>query len=442
MGILQRVATALKQLFGPLAQQAAQATGVIVRQRKFTPMSLAQTFVLGFLQKPNASDEELAFVAAQAGAVDTPQAIDQRQTPKLAAFLEELFRRAVRVVIQAERVLAPILERFAAVTILDSTVIGLPDSQSQRFAGCGGRCGFGRAAMKLQTELDLRSGAITHVEVESGRSADSSTPRQHVRRAKGSLRITDLGYFCVGVFAAMVGAAEHFLSRLQFGTGIRLPDGQSVDVLEWLACQSTPCVDRPILLGLEQRLACRLIAWRLPEEQANRRRQRLREEFQRKWGREPSAQRLAWCEWTILVTSVPVEMLSVREAAVLYRARWQIELLFKRWKSQGRVATLDGSSEVRQVIRVWARLLAVLVQHWLLVSTVWGDATKSVDKLCQAVRLFVSRLLGSLDRPAELVRQLGELSALVAKTCRRNRRAKPGTFELLNAPSHLDYCLT
>lgn len=198
------------QLFGPLAQRAAHESGVIVRQRKFTPMSLAQTFVLGFLQKPNASDEELAQIAVQAGTVVTPQAIDQRQTLKLAAFLEELFRQAVRVVVQAERVLAPILKRFAAVTILDSTVIGLPDSQSQRFAGCGGRCGSGLAAMKLQTELDLRSGAIAHVGVESGRSADSSTPRQHVRRQKGTLRVTDLGYFCVSVFAAMVGAHEHF----------------------------------------------------------------------------------------------------------------------------------------------------------------------------------------------------------------------------------------
>jgi hypothetical protein len=45
-------------------------------------------------------------------------------------------------------------------------------------------------------------------------------------------------------------------------------------------------------------------------------------------GREPSAERLAWCDWTILVTNVPVELMTPEEVVVLYRARWQVELLF------------------------------------------------------------------------------------------------------------------
>jgi hypothetical protein len=432
---------ALSQVFGPLADEANRTTGVVVRQRKFTPLSLARTFVLGFLRKADPSDEELARVAAESGAAVTPQAIDQRQSPKLAAFLEELFRQAVRVVVGSDRLLAPILQRFAAVTLLDSTVIGLPESQHERFAGCGGRRGSGKSAVKLQTELDLRTGAVTHVELESGRSADNATPRQHIRRTEGTLRITDLGYFCVGVFAAMVRANEHFLSRLQFGTGVRLPGGEAVDVLRWLADQAGSFVDRPILLGSE-RLACRLIAWRFPPNRADRRRQKLREEFRRKWGREPTAERLAWCDWTILVTSVPAELLTPAEAAVLYRARWQIELLFKRWKSQGRVARLDASSEVRQVIRVWARLLAVLIGHWLMVATAWGDATRSVSKVCEAIREFVGRLLAVLDRPEELVRAIEDIGCVVTKTCRRNTRTRPGTFELLNDPSRLDFQLT
>jgi hypothetical protein len=442
VGIVGHVAAALKQLFGPLADAAAQTAGVIVRRRKFTALSLARTFVLGFLQKPDANDEQLAQVAAPCGAAVTPQAIDQRQTSKLAAFLEELFRKALRIVVATDRLLAPILGRFTAVTLLDSTVIALPDSQAERFPGCGGSHDAARAAMKLQTELDLRTGALSHVEIESGRSADNATQRQHVRRAKGTLRIADLGYFCVAVFGAMVAAGEHFLSRLLFNTGVRLPDAGVVDVLRWLSGQPGPFVDRPILLGAQEQLACRLIAWRLPPEQANRRRQKVREDHRRKWGREPSVERLAWCDWTILVTSVPEPLLSPTEAAVLYRARWQVELLFKRWKSQGLVATLSGSTEVRQVIRVWARLLAVLVQHWLMVASAWGDASKSVDKVCQAIRSWVGRLLAGLDRRDELVRVVADLGTVVAKTCRRNARSRPGTFELLNNPSRLDFQLT
>ena len=54
-----------------------------------------------------------------------------------------------------------------------------------------------------------------------------------------------------------------------------------------------------------------------PPEQANRRRQKLRQETLRKAGKSPIAERLAWCDWTILVTNVPTEMLMPAEAVVL-----------------------------------------------------------------------------------------------------------------------------
>lgn len=442
MGMVARVGAALQQVFGPLADQANRETQVVQRQRMLTPLSLARTFVLGFLQKPNASDEELARVAAQCGTPVTPQAIDQRHTPRLVAFLERLFRHAVRVVVGSEQALAPILDRFPAVVVLDSTTLGLPDDQRERFRGCGGRSGSGQAALKLQTELDLRSGALSHVEIESGRSADSATSRQQAVRGPGVLRITDLGYFSLAVFAAMQAVGEHFLSRLQYGVSVTGSAGPVGAVRTWLARQVGPWVDQEVQLGQDQSLTCRLVAWRVPPTVAAERRRKVRAAMRRKWGREPTAERLAWCDWTILVTSVPGARLTPAEAAVLYRARWQIELLFKRWKSQNRVAELSGSTPVRQLVRVWARLLAAVVQHWLVVASVAGDPTRSWDKVAEAVRGFVGRLVVSLSSPEELATVMADLLAVVATTCRRNRRRKPGTLELLNNVELLDFVLT
>jgi hypothetical protein len=441
MGILAKVGGALQRLFGEIAQTAAQESGVIQRTRKFNPVSLARTFVLGFLQNPRASDEKLAQMAVQCGAAVTPQAIEQRHTPKLVDFLERLFREATKLVVGSDRALAPILERFTSVTVIDSSTITLPDEMQEQFRGCGGSYGGGAAAMKLQTELELRSGALGHVEIEPGRSPDSATSRQDVRRGKGSLRISDLGYFSTAKFAEMTAAGEYFLSRLQFGTHV-LHHGLTVDVLAWLAKQAGPFVDVSVLLGKEQRLPCRLIAWRLPQEQANRRRQKLRQEMMSKRGREPSAERLAWCDWTILVTNVPEDLLTPKEAAVLYRARWQVELLFKRWKSQGLVAELSGSTVVRQMVRVWSRLVAAVVQHWLTVGSVWGDPTKSLHKVYEAVRAFVGRLAAALDCTTELERLFTDMCQTFAKTCRRDKRSKAGTFELLNDVGLLDFGLT
>ena len=442
MGIIAKVGSALQQLFGPVAEAAAERSGVIVRKRKFTGVALARTFVLGFLRNAKATDEDLAQMAAQCGVEVTPQAVEQRHTPRLVKFLEMLFREGTKLVVGSDRPLAPVLERFTSVTLLDSSTIQLPDGMQEQFAGCGGRHGFGKAALKLQTEWDLRSGALTHVEMEPGRSSDGGTVRQQARRGAGSLRITDLGYFNTAVFADLVATGEHFLSRLQFGTLVLSPAGRALELLAWLARQPGPLVDQPIVLGKEQRLACRLIAWRVPKEQADRRRQKLRQEILRKSGQQPSAERLAWCDWTILVTSVPPEMLTAAEALVLYRARWQVELLFKRWKSQDLVAVLSGSTEVRQMVRVWSRLLAALVQHWLVVTSAWGDPTKSLNKVAEAIRPFVNRIVAALPRLQDLLQAVADLCRATAKTCRRNPRRKPGTFELLNDVRRLEFCLT
>jgi hypothetical protein len=442
MQIVAKVGQALQFLFGPCAERANEVSRVIVRERKFTPLSLARTFVLGFLRNPNAGDEELAQIAAQCGADVTPQAIDQRHSPRLVKFLQELFCGATKVVVGSDKALAPILERFHSVTVLDSSTITLPDSMKEEFPGCGGSHGGGAAAMKLQTEWDLRSGAVTHLEIEPGRSPDAATTRQNARRGPGSLRITDLGYFNVGVFAEMTRNDEYFLSRLQFGTMVMEPDGAAVDLMRWLAKRPDRFVDCSILLGKEQRLACRLIAWRLPKEQADRRRQKLREEMLSRKGKEPTAERLAWCDWTILVTNVPMELMTPEEAVVLYRSRWQVELLFKRWKSQDLVAVLRGSTAVRQMVGVWSRLLAALVQHWLVIATVWGDPTKSLNKVGEAIRALVGRLAAALNRLADLEHALADLALITTKTCRRDKRSKPGTFELLNDISLLDLALT
>jgi hypothetical protein len=345
-------------------------------------------------------------------------------------------------VVGSDKALAPILERFTSVTLIDSSTITLPDEMQREYRGCGGSYGGGASAMKLQTELDLRSGAVVHVEIEPGRSPDGASCRQRVRRGKGSLRIADLGYFNAAIFAEMDLEGEYFVSRLQFGTRILLPECGAIELLDWLPRQPGPFVDQPVLLGNKQQLRCRLIAWRVPEEHANRRRQKLRRESLSKYGKEPTAGRLAWCDWTILVTNVPVEMMTPQEAVVLYRARWQVELLFKRWKGQDLVAVLKGSTVVRQMVGVWSRLLAALVQHWLVIGSVWGDPTKSLSKACEALRNFVGRLAASIDKQGELDRALAHASAAMAKTCRRNKRSKPGTFELLNDVSLLDFRLT
>jgi len=142
------------------------------------------------------------------------------------------------------------------------------------------------------------------------------------------------------------------------------------------------------------------------------------------------------------VTNVPPKKWSVREAAVFYGARWQIELLFKRWKSEGLIAQLRGATVVRQLVRVWARLIGALIQHWMIVAVAWGDPSKSLAKLGQAVRSFAGRMLAALHDTGGLRRVLKDFARILHKTCRRNKRKNAGTFELLNDTALLNSGLT
>ena len=266
------------------------------------------------------------------------------------------------------------------------------------------------------------------------------TPLQKRTLPEGALRIADLGYFNTAVFQRFQDDGVYWLSRLLFGTNVYDVDGQQLPLMNWLVSQG-PLVDQRVRMGAEQKVACRIIAWRLPQEVAARRRQKLVENARRK-GRTPSAARLAWCDWMILVTNVPAQRLTPNEARVLYRARWQIELLFKRWKSQGFVAELEGATLTRKMVRLWARLLAVIVQHWLVIGSVWGHPRISPKKACDATRQFAVLLAAGSDQTAMLHKAIETMMESLQSTVRQNKRKRPSTFELLNNPEKIGYSLT
>ena len=58
--------------------------------------------------------------------------------------------------------------------------------------------------------------------------------------------------------------------------------------------------------------------------------------------------------------------------------RWQIELLFKLWKSHNRRANHAESQSVAwRMAEFWAKLIGVILQHWLLLTMTWLDFRRS-----------------------------------------------------------------
>ncbi len=422
---------ALQEVFTTTADALARRTGFVQRASKLTGAAFVQALVFGWLANPQASVEALAQAAAAVGVAISAQGLDQRFTEAAATFLEEMLAAAVQTVIAADPVAIPLLERFTAVVLLDSSTITLPAALALWWPGCSA----GTAALKLHVRYDLCRGYLSGLVVQEGRISDRSTAMQTAPLPRGALRISDLGFFTLGVFAAMTAQGVYWLSRLAPGTAVYTPDGARWDVLDLLAAQGAATVDLTVTLGVDHRLPGRLLAVRVPEEVVNQRRRRLRADAKRR-GKTPSAGQLAWCAWTIVVTSVPPTLLSLREALVLLRARWQIELLFKLWKSHGHIDESRSAQPWRVLTEVFAKLLAMVVQHWLLLVSCWAFPDRSLLKAAHTIRQHALSLASSLAYPAFLDHILAVVQRSIAAGCRLNRRKKhPNTYQLLLEPS-------
>jgi hypothetical protein len=437
MTTVPQLAQTLQTVFTTTADAAARATGFVQRRSKLTGAAFVQALVFGWLANPHASLAALAQAVAVAGVAISPQGLDQRFTEAAAAFLEEVLAAAVQAVIAAEPVAIPLLQRFTAVVLLDCSTIVLPDALGLWWPGCGGSSAkHTQAALKLGVRFDLCRGALRGPLLYDGRTHESTTPIQRAPLPAGALRLADLGFFDLAALAQIAAQDGYWLSRLHFTTAVYDVQGRRWDVLDLLAAQGAVAqVDLSIALGAQQRLSARLLAVRVPQEVADQRRRRLRATA-RDRGRSPSATRLAWCDWTILVTNVPPGMLCGREALVLARARWQIELLFKLWKSQGHIDESRSGKPWRVLCEVYAKLLAMVVQHWLLLTGCWAYPDRSLVKAAQTVRQHAMHLASALACPAALCTAITLIHCCLAAGCRINRRKKkPNTYQLLLDPA-------
>src|SRR3712207_1398044 len=128
MTTIPQVAAAMQEILTTIADEAGRATGFVQRSSSLGGATFSQTLVFGFLANSAPALEELAQTAATLGLAVTPQALDQRFTPRAADGLERVLSMAITRVIAAAPVAVPILDRFTAVYLQDSSTIVLPDA--------------------------------------------------------------------------------------------------------------------------------------------------------------------------------------------------------------------------------------------------------------------------------------------------------------------------
>lgn len=426
----------LHDLFHDTAAVLATESGFHQRSRCLTGPVFAQSVVFSLLQNPQATLDDFADTAAQLGAAVSPQAFDRRFGRAACGFLGALFLEAFNRSFQSLRpALVPLLRRFQGVFLRDATLVSLPASLASAFPGRGGRHQeHGKAAAcKLVFEAEVTTGMLTEVSVRAGLDNDRAAEVSGKPLPEGALLLEDMGFLSGDRLQGYIDQGVYVVTRIPAWTAVFDEEGRRIDLVKQLLKAKGWRYERQVQVMHGHKVKVRLLAVRLPDEEAEKRRQRvIREAKQR--GRKVSEKKLQLCEWNILVTNAPAELLTAEDAGVVRRVRWQIELVFKVFKSEGKIDQTRSEKPWRVLCELYAKLLAMVVQQWALLAAGYVMLAHSARKAARRVRQRAMTLLLGLGRLADVGREVARLARELYRHCRvASRKKAPSTLDRLTA---------
>lgn len=367
--------------------------------------------MFGGLAQPAATRKQLHHAATQAGLRVSLQGLDQRFNQAAVEFMRQLLEIALTEAVTGEGA-EGVLPYFNGVYLTDCT-----------------RLVWGEAGVKLALRLELQRGRL---------QACLTDLQQHDQKAEvverplpsGALHLGDLGFFKLKRFRDWSADGVFWLTRYKVGTRLQTLEGQSLELNALLAGRTAFTL--PVRLGSgSSTFSAYLVAAPLSEEAFAKRQTRLKDQVRR--DQHPLSKRQSdLSHWTLYLTNVP--HLSFEQAHILARARWQIELLFKLWKSHGNVLCSRSADPLRQQCEGYAKLLAVLVAHWTLLVAGWQHNHLSPLDALRILRTHVPSLLHALTSPRffdDFFRKLS-LDLDLAPPLSKRRKA-PRAFQLWSA---------
>lgn len=434
MRIIPKISRTMQELLKTEADNLAKDTGFVQRKSKMTGSLFSQTLVLGWLSNPTSTLEELSQVATSLGLEISAQGIEQRFNERTPDFFKALLEKAVSKLVSSDKSSVKILNKFTSVCVLDSSIISLPPQLENIWKGAGGTYGT-NSALKIGVRLDLVNGEINGPLLENGKGSliDKDIPKP------GGLRIADLGYFSVDKLKEINDNNSFFLSRWHVQTNLYTTENQKIDLVKVL--KNKTVLEMDVLLSAKK-LPVRLIAVKVAAEEIEKRIRKISDDARKKC-KPISKLREELIDFNIYLTNVPDTLLKFKEIIVLMKSRWQIELLFKLWKSEGKIDEWRTSNPYRILSEVYAKLIAMLIQHWLILISCWDCPERSLTKIVKNIRKNICLLIDNFNEKEinHIEDSLIRISKSLKKSKINKRSNKKSTHQLLSKPQSLSYTL-
>jgi len=393
---LKEIGQRIEQFFKDGVEKVAKETKFVQRASKLTGTKFLQALVFTSLEKTTLTLSGISQSCLDLGVAISEQGLDGRMNEQSVAFMKNMFQQAVQQLQGHEPLALELLQQFAAIYLVDSRQISLPASMAEQFPGSGGD--GAQASLKIQLVFDYLHGHFEQVEFGNGCEPDQGDRGHQGLIGKGVLFLMDLGYFVLDTLKAIGEGGGYFLSRLQPQTALFNPSGERLDLAALLTAQPANWCESDVLLGSRQQhhIPVRLIMCRLSQEAANRQRQKAKANAQRH-GRSISPDSLKLLDWALFITNIPAPMLQTQHVALLYRIRWQIELVFKMCKSFFALDAVADLRPQRLMTELYARLIGVVLTYFLIAPVRFPDALQQNREISPTkVRLIFQRFARQL----------------------------------------------
>lgn len=360
--------------------------------------------MFGQLQHQHATRRQLHQYALYAGATLSHQGFDKRFNAAGAAFLEALLGQCLqREVVGLLPPLKGLVGSFQGVYLVDSTDLG--------------------NGQKLMTRLNLHTGQL-HIEQVATSRHDNGIPLAQAELPTGALRLADLGFYDLASFDQYDAAGVFWITRYKVNTRLYLP-------------QETTPLDLPVFLHAHDQLYLpvrfahypHLNLFLVAPSVATQRQTRQRDRAKRK--AQPVSQRgLDLAHWELYLTNIPY--LTVSEILALAHTRWQIELVFKLWKSELALTHIQSQDPLRQRCLFLAKLIALWLTHTLMALN--PQPNRSWWQALYSLRLHLPMALTALAAPHLWLSFLQGLAHHLYHASPMSKRKKaPLTFQALGA---------
>jgi hypothetical protein len=322
------------------------------------------------------------------GKVVSKQALFYRMTDGWIATLKALLMHVMEQQ-SLRQVKGDLFKWFNNVWLQDSTTLHLPESLSDHFKGNVSR-GKQKAVVKLQVIINAAASKCAVMKwvnftVNEQRLSADILP---IARA-GDLVIRDLGYFVLKVFKQLDRAGIFFLSRCKYGVHFYEYNSKKPLSLHHLL-SGKEWIDTKVICGSQEQLTVRLVALRLPAEQAAERRRKARRDRDRRMNH--SKQYYQLLDYVIFITNVGQQTWNHRQIADAYRVRWNIETLFKSWKSGFHIEKMipDDRIHVQRTESILYLILLYLAWFQIMVySPLLASTAQEQDKQLSIIKIVM-----------------------------------------------------